>query len=66
MRIADRLQTGLMDEHGSVGKALHGRWVVSNKNDGAAFFAAFLKMGKAFLGKNKITDGKDLIQKQNG
>ena len=64
--IADRLQTGLMNEHSPICKALHGRWIVRYKDDCAAFFSAFLKMGEAFLGKKKIADGKDLIQKQDG
>jgi hypothetical protein len=61
VRVTYGLEAGLVNEHGSVGKALHRRRIVRNKNDSAAFFAAFLKMGEAFLGENKITDGKDLI-----
>lgn len=66
MRIAYRLQTGLMDEHGAVGEALHRFGAMRYKNDRTAFFSALLEVGETFFGEDEITYGQDFIQKQDG
>lgn len=65
MRVADRLQAGLVDKQGAVCETLHGFGAVRHKDDGAALPAAFLEVSEAFFRKNKVPDSQHLVEKKN-